>query len=77
MVFFSPSGVAVCGLSMLNASCQKHVKLCVDAPFTSLAPPPGLSPQMDTIDQINGLNRFEEVPHEVSDSQGASTSCIV
>jgi hypothetical protein len=26
--------------------------------------PPGLSPQMDTINQINGLNRFEEVPHE-------------
>ena len=25
---------------------------------------PGLSPQMDTIGQINGLNRFEEVPHE-------------
>ena len=28
-------------------------------------PHAGLSPQMDTIDQINGLHRFEEVPHEV------------
>jgi diadenosine tetraphosphatase ApaH/serine/threonine PP2A family protein phosphatase len=26
--------------------------------------PPGLSPSMDTLDQINQLHRFEEVPHE-------------
>jgi hypothetical protein len=25
---------------------------------------PGLSPAMDTLDQINQLHRFEEVPHE-------------
>ena len=27
-------------------------------------PHAGLSPAMDTLDQINGLHRFEEVPHE-------------
>lgn len=41
-------------------------------------PLPGLSPQMDTIDQINGLSRFEEVPHEVgasSQEAGVGTLC--
>ncbi len=27
-------------------------------------PHAGLSPSMDTLDQINGIHRFEEVPHE-------------
>jgi serine/threonine-protein phosphatase 2A catalytic subunit len=27
-------------------------------------PHAGLSPSMDTLEQINGIHRFEEVPHE-------------
>jgi hypothetical protein len=65
-----------------SSTCQGYPRVCTRNPPTvillhlkpwslphpSSQPPaaPGLSPAMDTLDQINHLHRFEEVPHEVS-----------
>lgn len=53
-------------LMQCNCSCRLSL---VRHPGDANPPPPGavfagLSPAMDTLDQINQLHRFEEVPHE-------------